>query len=59
MVDTLRSGVQVIPRHVHIYVLCTNVLYASVLTRQTHTQSGFLFKKCSYRVVDVSSILTH
>ena len=39
---------------VHVCTMCH-----CIFTQQTHTQSGFLFKKCSYRVVDVSSILTH
>ena len=37
---------------------CT-VQCAIVYSTNTHTHSGFLFKKCLYRVVDVSSILTH
>ena len=47
------------PTNVHMYVHLLGTCMYNVPLYQTHTQSGFLFKKCSYRVVDVSSILTH
>ena len=45
---------------VSLCIILTQQMYTMChCIQQTHTQSGFLFKKRSYRVVDVSSILTH